>query len=90
MLEIKSNGRTVEIEAEGGVEQLAMELAVAAGKIYNILRGSDEGEAERFRAAVLMLMMPSSHTWKKQDAAEGARKLECVIVDTKKIKEARG
>lgn len=88
MLKIEVDKGRGRMEVSGEVKTVVAELVVAVGKMYSILMGNSEGAANEFRTAVTIALLPDSPVWRKQDVT-GAEKLECVVIDEGRVKEAR-
>lgn len=88
MLKIEMDKGRERMEVSGEVKTVVTELAVAVGKMYNILLGNSEEAANEFRTAVTIALLPDSPVWRKRDVA-GAEKLECVVINEGRVKEAR-
>lgn len=73
------------LEMEGECMEIAAEVGVAIGAMYNKIRMEKPEAAERFKGAVMLAMMPFSPAWEKQDMPGGVS--QCITVPTNLRKE---
>lgn len=88
MLKVEIAGKEIKrIEVEGTSVELAAEIGYMAHAIYNMVRQSDLGAAEKFRMAVTVALLPASPAWEKKDVMTGAQRAECIVVTIPKRKK---
>lgn len=83
-IEIREN-RLKCMEMEGECVEIAAEVGVAIGAMCNKIRMAKPEEAERFKGAVMLAMMPFSPAWEKHDMPGGVSR--CITVPKNLRKE---
>lgn len=73
------------LEMEGECMEIAAEVGVAIGAMYNKIRMANPEAAERFKGAVMLAMMPFSPAWEKHDMPGGVSR--CITVPKNLRKE---
>ena len=76
-IEIRED-RMQHLELKGECMEIAAEVGVAVGAMYNKIRMAKPEAAERFKGAVLMALLPFSPAWEKRDIPGGVS--QCVTV----------
>ena len=66
------------LEMKGECMEIAAEVGVVIGAMYNKIRMANPEAAERFKGAVLLAMMPFSPAWEKHDLLGGVS--QCITV----------
>ena len=73
------------LEMKGECMEIAAEVGVAIGAMYNKIRIAKPKAAERFKGAVMLAMMPFSPAWEKHDMPGGVS--QCITVPKNQRKE---
>lgn len=63
MLYVNVHKNDAEIRHQGDPIQIAVELSIVTGNIYNALKTENELGAELFRSAFIQCLSPDSPTW---------------------------
>ena len=66
------------LELEGECMEIAAEVGVVVGTMYNRIRMASPEAAERFKDAVLLALLPFSPAWEKHDMPGGVS--QCITV----------
>lgn len=69
MLKIEIEDNHCNIAFQGNPVEVACNVAIALGGIYNAFKQEDRADAEIFRSGLLRVMEPGCPTWEPRDGA---------------------